>query len=98
MGLTEVISLSAVRASSQWQQLRDDLHSRARSQGSRPWQTQIIALDVSRPSIIFFWRWAHISGIACSAVCPSYLRPGDIMELRPEPAHPIWPFPFTPQD
>src|SRR5262245_35535552 len=28
MGLTEVISFSAVRASSQWQQLRDDLHSR----------------------------------------------------------------------
>ena len=28
MGLTEVIALSEVRASSQWQQLRDDLHAR----------------------------------------------------------------------
>jgi hypothetical protein len=28
MGLAEVISLSEVRASSQWQRLRDDLHIR----------------------------------------------------------------------
>ena len=28
MGLAEVISLSEVRASSQWQRLRDDLHMR----------------------------------------------------------------------
>src|SRR5262252_6568869 len=26
------------------------------------------------------------------------MPPGDVMEPRSEPANPVWPFPFTPQD
>jgi hypothetical protein len=35
----------------------------ARSQGSNPWQTQVMALGVSRSSSIFLWTWSHISAI-----------------------------------
>ena len=40
----------------------------ARSQGSNPWQTQIMALGVSHPLSIFLWRWSRISGIPCLSV------------------------------
>ena len=35
----------------------------ARSQGNNPWQTQVMALGVSRSSRIFLWSWSPLSGI-----------------------------------
>ena len=35
----------------------------ARSQGSNPWQTQVMALGVSRSTSIFLWTWSPISAI-----------------------------------
>jgi hypothetical protein len=35
----------------------------ARSQGSNLWQTQVMALGVSRSSSIFLWTWSPLSAI-----------------------------------
>jgi transposase len=40
----------------------------ARSQGSSPWQTQVMALGVSRSLSIFLWTWSPISAIKRPAV------------------------------
>jgi hypothetical protein len=37
------------------------LSGSARSQGSNPWQTQVMALGVSRSLRIFLWIWSAIS-------------------------------------
>ena len=42
---------------------RWDQAYRARSQGNNPWQTQDMALGVSRSSRIFLWSWSPLSGI-----------------------------------
>jgi hypothetical protein len=41
--------------------LHEDTTTRARSQGSNPWQTQAMALGVSRSFRIFLWIWSAIS-------------------------------------
>jgi hypothetical protein len=40
----------------------------ARSQDTNPWQTQVMALGVSRSSGIFLWIWSYIFGIQRLAV------------------------------
>jgi transposase len=70
----------------------------ARSQGNNPWQTQGMALGVSRSSRIFLWSWSPLSGIRRPSVSHGCLPPGDVMEPRSEPTNTVWSCPFTPQD
>jgi hypothetical protein len=55
-----------------WQRLArrqcNQLLTRARSQGSNPWQTQVMVLGVWRSSRIFLWTWSPIAALKRPAV------------------------------